>query len=97
GTCKNPDFGQTDETGIMVTLRDIIPEKRARYIESYVVKNRRFDRLKLFRINMKNLPWWKSKLTEKEREDLRTLRRLARIRRREQRLEQRLDNNQRTH
>lgn len=97
GTCKNPDFGQTDETGIMVTLRDIIPEKRARYIESYIVKNRRFDRLKLFRINMKNLPWWKVKLTESEREDLRTLRRLARIKRREQRLEQRLDDKNRNH
>ena len=87
GTCKNPDFGNTDETGIMVTLKDIIPEKRARYLESYTIKNRRFDRLRLFKINMKNLPWWKEKINEQEREDLRTLRRLNRIRRREERLE----------
>ena len=59
GTAKNTEFGDTDETGILVTLRDIVPEKRKRYIESYETKNRVLDRLRLFRINMKQLPWWK--------------------------------------
>ena len=40
GTAMNTEFGNTDETGILVTLRDIVPEKRKRYIESYDTKNR---------------------------------------------------------
>jgi hypothetical protein len=75
GTAVNKDFGNTDETGILVAIKEIIPEKRARYIESYVTKNHVFDRPHLFRINMKKLPWWK-KIEEEEREELRRLKRL---------------------
>lgn len=78
GTAMNHDFGETDETGIMVTLRDIVPEKRARYFESYEQKNRRFDRLGLFQININKMPWWKSEQSEEEKEMLRTLKRLKR-------------------
>ena len=31
-TVRNPDFGNVEETGIMLTIPDIYPEKRARYI-----------------------------------------------------------------
>ena len=31
-TVRNPDFGDVEETGIMLTIPDIYPEKRARYI-----------------------------------------------------------------
>ena len=30
-TVSNPDFGGVEETGILVTIRDIYPEKRLRY------------------------------------------------------------------
>lgn len=30
-TVMNPDFGGVEETGILVTIRDIYPEKRMRY------------------------------------------------------------------
>lgn len=33
GTCVNPDFGEVEETGILVTLADIYEEKKARYIQ----------------------------------------------------------------
>jgi hypothetical protein len=69
------EFGNTDETGILVTLRDIVPEKRKRYIESYDTKNRVLDRIKLFRINMKQLPWWKQ-INDTERMELKRLKHL---------------------
>ncbi|MBR1833931.1 MAG: GNAT family N-acetyltransferase [Bacteroidales bacterium] len=72
GTAMNTEFGNTDETGILVTLRDIVPDKRKRYIESYDTKNRVLDRLRLFRINMKQLPWWK-RIDETERLELKRL------------------------
>ena len=75
GTAMNTEFGDTDETGILVTLRDIVPDKRKRYIESYDTKNRVLDRLRLFRINMKQLPWWK-RIDEAERMELKRLKNL---------------------
>lgn len=75
GTAMNHDFGETDETGILVNLRDILPEKRARYFESYEVKNRVFDRPHLFHINMKNMPWWKQ-MDEEEKQELKRLKKL---------------------
>ena len=75
GTAENKDFGNTDETGILVAIKEIIPEKRARYMESYDTKNHVLDRPHLFRINMKMLPWWKQ-VADEEREELRRLKRL---------------------
>ena len=75
GTAMNHEFGETDETGIMVSLRDLVPEKRKRYIESYDKKNRVLDRLRLFRINMKEQPWWKQ-IKDSERTELRRLKHL---------------------
>ena len=60
GIIYDADFGDTYELGILVTVRDILPDKRARYMWSYDKKNRVFDRLHLFRINPKRLPWWKN-------------------------------------
>ena len=76
GTALNHEFGETDETGIMVSIRDIIPEKRARYLESYETRNHVLDRMHLFRINMRRMPWWKKKLDESEREELKKLKKL---------------------
>lgn len=42
GTSMNDEFGDVEETGIMVTLSDIIAEKKARHIDTY-------DRDKVFR------------------------------------------------
>ena len=75
GTAMNHEFGETDETGILVSLRDLVPEKRKRYIESYDTKNRVLDRLRLFRINMKEQPWWKQ-INESERTELKRLKHL---------------------
>lgn len=75
GTAMNHDFGETDETGILVNLRDLLPEKKARYLESYDTKNRVFDRLHLFRINMKNMPWWQQ-INEAEKQELKRLKHL---------------------
>ena len=52
-----------------------MPDKRKRYIESYDTKNRVLDRLRLFRINMKQLPWWK-RIDEAERMELKRLKNL---------------------
>lgn len=75
GTAINTEFGNTDETGLLVALQDIVPEKKARYFESYDTKNRVFDRLHLFRINMKRMPWWK-KMDEEERAELKMLKKM---------------------
>ena len=74
GTAYNHEFGETDETGVLVALRDIYPEKRARYFESYDTRNRHFERRKLFKINMRLLPWWKNTENDEENDDLRSLR-----------------------
>lgn len=79
GTAMNHEFGETDETGILIKLRDLLPEKRSRYFESYETKNRFLDRLGLFNINMKQLPWWKKKGDNQEQEDLKALKRLKNI------------------
>ncbi|MBP5548372.1 MAG: GNAT family N-acetyltransferase [Bacteroidales bacterium] len=60
GTAYNHAFGETDETGILVQVRDIFPEKKARHFESYDIRNHRFERRKLFRINIRRLPWWRN-------------------------------------
>ena len=35
GTAINDEFGDVEETGMLITVEDIYPEKRARHIESY--------------------------------------------------------------
>ena len=35
GTAINDEFGDVEETGMMITIADIYPEKRARHIDSY--------------------------------------------------------------
>jgi len=60
GTAYNHAFGETDETGILVQVRDIFPEKKARHFESYDTKNHLFERRKLFKINIRRMPWWRN-------------------------------------
>lgn len=36
GTCLNPEFGDVEETGILVTLSDIYESKKERHIDSYL-------------------------------------------------------------
>lgn len=73
GTAYNHAFGETDETGLLVSVRDIFPEKRARYFESYNVKNHLFERRKLFKINMRRMPWWHKTGDDQEQESLQWL------------------------
>jgi hypothetical protein len=35
GTSINIPFGNVEETGIMITIKDVYPEKVDRYVESY--------------------------------------------------------------
>ena len=53
GTAYNHAFGETDETGILVAVSDIYPEKSERHLKSYITRNPLFMRRKLFKINRK--------------------------------------------
>lgn len=72
GTAMTHGFGDVDETGILLTLRDLYPDKRSRYFESYSTRNSKFDRRRLFKIDFTRLPWWKSK-DESQQKELSTL------------------------
>lgn len=39
GTAANPHFGDVEETGLMVTINDIYPEKKERHINTYTSRN----------------------------------------------------------
>ncbi|MBQ7280283.1 MAG: GNAT family N-acetyltransferase [Bacteroidales bacterium] len=80
GTAYNHHFGETDETGILVSLRDIYPEKRQRYLETYISRNKLLNRLGLFHINMSRMPWWK-RSKDNERKELKHLKWLKKINR----------------
>lgn len=79
GAIFDEEFGRTYELGILIKLRDINPEKWSRYFDSYDTKNRLFDRLQLFRINPKRLPWWKH-INEQEQQELAGLKKLKMFR-----------------
>ena len=53
GTAYNHAFGETDETGILVSVADIYPDKTERYFKSYITRNPLLMRRKLFKINKK--------------------------------------------
>ena len=106
GTAYNHAFGETDETGILVQVKDIFPEKRARHFESYSTKNSHFERRKFFKINIRRMPWWLNPGSDEDNEMLQSLRehKIARDRasvkedgltpsqqRRQRRLERRLE------
>lgn len=40
GTAMNNDFGAVEETGILVTIADIFPERHERYVEPYLAQKR---------------------------------------------------------
>lgn len=82
GTAHDAIFGETDETGILVNIQDILPEKKSRYIESYSIKNIRLNRGHLFKVNIRNLPWFKNKDSNPElKKELQELRRIKKARR----------------
>ena len=68
GTCPDHGLPGTNGIGILITLKDISPDKRRRHIESYVDKNAKLDRRRLFRIDMRRLPWWKKSDDNEQRE-----------------------------
>jgi len=76
GTCPNHHLVGTTDTGILITLNDLFPEKRHRYIDSYEERNQKLDRRRFFSINMKLLPWWKKQASDEEKEALRELKTL---------------------
>lgn len=53
GTAYNHAFGETDETGILVAVDDIYPEKSERHLKSYIMRNPLLMRRTLFKINRK--------------------------------------------
>ncbi|MBR5028988.1 MAG: hypothetical protein IKX51_07190, partial [Bacteroidales bacterium] len=59
GTAINEPFGNVDETGILVTLDDIYPEKKDRHLLSYNIRNRYFKRPLFFKID-----WTKLRISE---------------------------------
>ena len=59
GTAINEPFGNVDETGILVTLEDIYPEKKDRHLLSYRTRNRYFKRPLFF-----NIDWTKLRISE---------------------------------
>jgi hypothetical protein len=69
GTCPDHGLPGTNGVGILITLKDINDDKRVRHINSYSEKNLKFDRKRLFRINMRRLPWWR-KTSDEESESL---------------------------
>ena len=81
GTAMTHGFGDVDETGILIKLRDIYPDKRSRYFESYEKRNKRLDRRNLFNIDLEKLPWW-GKSVEGEQESIAD--HLAKMRERQQ-------------
>ena len=46
GTAINEDFGQVEETGILIAIDEILEDKRKRHIETYANANP--DSLKIF-------------------------------------------------
>lgn len=80
GTCPDHGLPGTEGIGIMITLKDIAPDKRMRHVESYHEKNAKLDRRNLFKINMRRLPWWHEHKEEDE-EELRQLSELKRVQR----------------
>lgn len=89
GTAMTHGFGDVDETGILIKLRDIYPDKRSRYFESYEKRNRRLDRGSLFNIDLEKLPWW-GKSEDGEQETI--AEHLAKImERREERRQERIE------
>jgi len=40
GTCLNPEFGDVEETGILLTIPDIYPSKKERHIDTYLKSKR---------------------------------------------------------
>ena len=69
GTCPDHGLPGTNGIGILITLKDINDDKRVRHINSYSEKNLKFDRKRLFRINMRRLPWWRN-TSDEETESL---------------------------
>ena len=76
GTCPDHGLPGTNGIGILITLKDISPDKRRRHIESYIDKNSKLDRRRLFHIDMRRLPWWK-KSDSVEQQDLLELKELS--------------------
>ena len=71
GTAYNHAFGETDETGILVAVKDIYPEKSERHFKSYITRNPLFMRRKLFKITRPDSPLSKIrlKMKDKKKED----------------------------
>ena len=80
GTCPNHHLSGTTDTGVLITLGDLFDDKRKRYLDSYQERNLRFDRRRLFGINMKLLPWWKQ-ISSEERAVMKELKELKKKKR----------------
>ena len=43
GTAMNNNFGEVEETGILITIKDIYPEKKDRHIDSYLNSSKNYE------------------------------------------------------
>ena len=71
-TVTNPDFGGVEETGILVTINDIYPEKKLRYIRWIGWRENLRRRREHFRT------WWRERTARPEGEKTRIIRRRRR-------------------
>ena len=85
GTCPNHHLSGTTDTGLLVNMSAVYADKRARYMESYNEKNPNFDRKRLFRINMKLMPWWR-KSSEEDKANMQELSELKALQQQRQEL-----------
>lgn len=88
GTCPDHGLPGTHGIGILITLKDINADKRVRHVDSYSEKNLKFDRKRLFRVNMRRLPWWR-KTSDEEQQTLSELSELKTLQMQRERLRER--------
>ena len=59
GTSMNDEFGDVEETGILITIKDIYDKKISRHMVSYIRDNLRIRPLQLRHIRVKFPKWFK--------------------------------------
>lgn len=64
GTSMNDEFGDVEETGILITIKDIYEKKISRHMVSYIRDNLRIRPLQLRHIRVKFPTWFKEGIVQ---------------------------------
>lgn len=64
GTSLNDEFGDVEETGILITIKDIYDKKISRHVVSYIRDNLRIRPLHLRHIRVKFPHWFREGITQ---------------------------------